>query len=240
MKKQLVTFLICLFTVLNVYSQNSSGEILSKAETTQLFSESVKKKFNIQYPIRRVYAYNDNSGEYRVAISESFNGIYEGEKYNNLYPGDTLHRQIKAFLFRLSGDTLVKVRETYDYTDHNEVSIWFWTKYCEFSDIDGDGLVEPIIIYGTEGDWPDSFRVKILTWYKNKKYAIRHHNCILDDCRITEIDESFYNLPESIQEHVKNIIKTIEERGHAYFGHWENAMNENVDNGLEFSNKFDW
>jgi hypothetical protein len=206
---------IFLFAACGKTQAQSTSRILSPAEVEQVFTDSVKQKHNIQYPIRRVYSYSDKSGEYCMALTERFDGTADG---------DTVHHQIKAFHFKLSNGILTKEREIYDFTIEPETSIWFWTKYFQFRDIDNDGLIEPIIVYGSRRDDFDQFRVKILIYYKNQKYAIRHSHCDLDYCRFTQIDKEFYNLPKPVIEEVKNIIRAIEENGHAYFGHWESAM----------------
>lgn len=49
--------------------------------------------------------------------------------------------------------------------DEMEASIWFWTNYSGFADLDKDGLIDPILIYGTSGmNNTDDGRVKILTY----------------------------------------------------------------------------
>lgn len=208
--------LIGLYFTLQVHAQeNGMSRILSVDEMAELFSDSVKVKYDIKYPIRRVYAYDDQSGKYLMVLTESINSIE-----NN----DTIHHRIKAFHFKEENNCLTKVRDINDAVEEGEPSIWFWTRYCRFIDVDNDGIVEPIIVYGASYEELESFRVKILIYYKNKKYAIRHHNCDLDDCRFTQIDREFYSLPEAVKKQTRNIIKMIEENGHAYFGHWEDAM----------------
>ena len=185
--------------------------ILSRNEVEQLLTDELKKTFYIQYPIWRVYAYSDNLGEHRIALTESINLQTDNNSI------DTLHHNIKAFFFRLENNILTKEREMYDFVraDEDEVSIWFWTKYCDFSDIDGDGLVEPIIVYGTKPySAATPYRVNILVYYKGEKYAQRHTDGVLDFMRSTQIDEAFYTLPKKIQERVKNITETMIENRH--------------------------
>ena len=198
-----------------IAQENTGSRILSKEDVEQLFPDNVKETFKIQYPIRRVYSYADASGDYLMALTESVDQVVEG---------DTLHHRIKAFHFKRRDDKLEKVREINDFIIDEEASLWFWTRYSLFTDIDEDGLVDPIVIYGTRPENLDSFRVRILIYYKNKKYAIRHHNCNLDFCRFTQIDKDFYSLPQPIIKRIKRIMNEIEQNNHAYFGHWEEAM----------------
>ena len=212
MKHLVLTIISFLFCV-NLFAQSDNIQygILSQKEVEQLFTDELKKAFNIQYPIRRVYAYSDNSGEHRIALTESITI----QTYNDLKLVDTLHHNIKAFFFRLKDNALTKEREIYDFINADETSIWFWTKYCSFSDIDGDGLVEPIIVYGSspESD-SEPYRVKILIYYKGEKYALRHTDGDLDFMRSTQIDKNFYNLPKVIQGFVKKITDTMIENRH--------------------------
>ena len=107
-----------------------------------------------------------------------------------------------------------------------EKSIWFWSKYIELNDIDGDKIIEPIITYGTSGiNGTNDGRIKILTYYKNNKSAIRHQNGILDPERNTKPDKEFYELPSQIQIRVKEIMKGMTLDNNAIFPYgWEEAM----------------
>ncbi|MDR1761308.1 MAG: hypothetical protein LBR55_02545 [Bacteroidales bacterium] len=182
--------------------------ILSQSEVEQLFTDELKKTFDIQYPIWRVYAFGDNLGEYRIVLTESVNIQIDG----NLI--DTLHHNIKGFFFRLENNTLTKEREIYDFINSGEISIWFWTKFCSFSDIDDDGLVDPIIVYGSKPKSDsESYRMNILVYFKGEKYAQRHTDGDLDFMRSTQIDKDFYTLPKVIQENVKSITEEMLENG---------------------------
>jgi hypothetical protein len=185
-----------------VAQNDVKDRILSENEVEQLFTDELKRTFDIQYPIFRVYAYSDNLGEYRIVLTENANI----QTNNNL--------NIKAFFFRLEKNTLKKEREVYDSVNSNETSIWFWTKYCSFSDIDHDGLVEPIIVYGSKPEDGAPYRVNILIYYKGEKYAQRHKDGDLDFMRSTQIDKAFYALPKTIQERVKTITDVMIENGH--------------------------
>jgi hypothetical protein len=181
---------------------NAQGDIkdriLSKNEVKQLLTDEIKKTFGIQYPIWRVYAYRDNSGEHRIVLTESAKS-----------------RNIKAFFFRLENDVLIKEKEMSDSIQPGEISIQFWTRYCSFSDIDGDGLVEPMIVYGPNLEGAsEPYRVNILVYYKGEKYAQRHTDGDLDPMRSTQIDEKFYALPQAIQEHVKNTTNEMIKNKH--------------------------
>ncbi|MDP3567666.1 M949_RS01915 family surface polysaccharide biosynthesis protein [Sediminibacterium sp.] len=219
-------FLSLFFLALQFSAQKNaiSPIILSRAETKQLFSDEALKKFNIDYPIFRVYNYTDNTGNYYVVLTEKMDSIKPSK--------DTLHYKIKAFNFSNDEKGLVKKWELTDFVAKQTISgdmensIWFWTKYCEFQDIDNDGLVDPIIVYGTSGmNGYEDGRIKILVYYKGRKNVIRHQNGTLDHERNTQVDETFYLLPETIQDQTKNIIQKMMDNSLAIFPYgWQEAM----------------
>ena len=201
---------------------NTSSRILSAQEVDSIFTERIKRELEIKYSIFRAYEYNDKAGRHYLVLTE--NGSKDGEHpINDTIQGFNLtefNGQLKTD-WKLSDFTLKQGNE-----NSEEHSIWFWTKYVSLSDIDNDGLVDPIVIYGTSGiNGTDDGRIKILTYYKGAKRAIRHQNGVLDFQRNTQVDSMFYELPLTIQEHVKTLIKKMMDNDHAIFPHgWETAM----------------
>lgn len=90
-----------------------------------------------------------------------------------------------------------------------ETNIWFWTKYCSTKDLDSDGYIEPIIVYGSRNEDNEIRRVKIIVLYKNKKYVIRAVECILDDCRSFKKDTNWNSLPQKIKTYVDKLVEKI-------------------------------
>ena len=164
MKKIYTLLLLSIFAYqVNAQSETPSSKILPKTETDEFFTPAFKKKNLIKFPIFRAYTYTDKSGTYNVALTESADTV------NNVK--DTVNYTIKAFNFKVDKTLTLKKWEINDFKtptvkgDEKETSIWFWTKYCEFNDLDGDGLVEPIIVYGTFGaNGYDDGRTKILIY----------------------------------------------------------------------------
>lgn len=192
---------ILLFLGYFVLAQTKT-EILSQKATREIFTDSIKKKFNIGYPIRRVYECNDSSGQFYLVLAESNDSIVSGK--------DTMHKNIKAINFLRVNNVLVKNWEMNDFIlgqtkeNEGEKSIWFWTKYFLLSDLDGDSIIDQIIVYGSLGAYDnDNGRIKILIYYKGQKSAIRHQNGALDFERNTKVDKSFYELPLKIREETK-------------------------------------
>ena len=202
----------------------SSGSILAQNDISQIFTDSVRNKFNIDFTIFRAYTYSDKSGKYVIALTEKIDSITPAK--------DTLHYKIKAFNFRSTAGGLEKQWEVNDFTinqandNGKENSIWFWTKYTEFNDIDNDGLVDPILVYGTSGtNGYDDGRIKILCFYKGQKNVIRHQNGVLDFERNTQVDQIFYSLPSIIQNHIISLMQKIADDNLAIFPYgWQNAM----------------
>ena len=200
------------------------SDILSQPETKKFFTERLNKQFGINYPIRRVYRCIDRSGQFFIVLTES-NDVKAPRR-------DTLHHHIKALNCHMEKNGLLKKWEIDDSVikqsgnDEMESSIWFWTKYTDVKDIDNDGLIDPVIVYGTSGlNHTDDGRIKILIYYKGKKFAIRHQNGTLDFERNTRVDKAFYTLPLKIQEHVKLIMKEMMDDDHAIFPYgWQKAM----------------
>ena len=152
-----------LLTFLNVAILNAQqgildSKILSTKETNLIFNDSIKKEFRINYPIFRVYKYSDKSGSFLCVLTESNDSIVNHK--------DTFSHNIKAINLKVDKDKFVKVWELNDNTlknDKEEYSIWFWTKYFDFKDFDNDGIIEPIIVYGTKAmnDYEDG-RIKFI------------------------------------------------------------------------------
>lgn len=166
----------------------------------------------ITYPIFRVYNYSDKSGSFLLVFTESNDSI--GDK-------DTFNHSIKAINIKINKEKLVKVWEINDNiikNDNKESSIWFWTSYFDFKDFDSDGLIEPIIVYGTRGlNGYDDGRIKFIIFYNGKKIVIRHQNGILDYQRHTQIDDIFYLLPPKLKASIKSKMALMKKQGKAIF-----------------------
>ncbi len=178
-------------------------------------NDSAKTTFKLGFPISRVYKYTDKSGTYLCVLMESNDstGLTEGKT-------DTFSRTIKAIDLRLDGHTLTKVWELNDHILKNqgESTIWFWKSYISFEDYDGDGLIDPFLVYGTWGeDGYEDGRVKFIIYLKGKKYAMRHQSNDLDDGRSTEFDAGYDELPKKLRDEMNAKIARMQKEQHAYF-----------------------
>jgi len=198
-----------------------TSEILSPAQVKKIFNDTVKKEFKINYPIFRVYRYVDKSGEFLCVLTESDDSTDHETDASGHTITDTFSRAIKAINLKVDKDKLIKAWEINDFLVKNgneENSISFWTRYFDFKDIDDDGLVVPIIIYGTRArNNYDDCRIKFIIFYKGKKMAIRHQNGILDGQRETQIDNSVFSLPRKLRDGIKAKMVLLEKQDKAIF-----------------------
>lgn len=198
-----------LTTSLSAFSQSTS-RILEKSEVEELFNSETKTEFQINFPIFRCYEYNDNGGTHYLLLTER-----STPEDNNKIDS------VKGYSFTLKDRELVLDWQLKDFiikNDNDESTIWFWTKYLSLEDLDGDGLTDPIIVYGTKGmNGFNDGRLKILTYYKGEKSGIRHQNGILDFERRATVDASIYELPETMQSKLVSIMDLISNKGQSLF-----------------------
>jgi len=189
---------------------------LSTSEINEVLKDSVKIKFKLSFPISQVYRYMDKSGTYFCVLMESHDsiGLTEGKT-------DTFSRNIKAVDLKLDGNNFAKVWELNDHivkNDEKEYAIWFWKSYLSFEDYDGDGLVDPFLVYGTWGnDGYDNGRIKFIIYLKGKKFAMRHQSSTFDELRSTEFDAGFDTVPKKLQDEMNAKIAKIQKENRGYF-----------------------
>jgi len=217
------TLFISLACLTNAFAQSTAitSNILTSKQVTELFTDSVRKALNITFSIFRVYKYTDKSGAFYCILTESRNEITANK--------DTLNYKIKAVTVKPDNNSFTRIWEINDNiirNDNDESSIWFWTKYIDFKDYDGDGLSEPVIIYGSSGanGYSDG-RIKFIIYYRGQKIAIRHQNGVLDFERETQVDKMFYELPQALQAGIMHKMELMIENNQAIFPRgWQTAM----------------
>ena len=220
----MIKFLLFFIFPLFAFSQNTTQvKQLTNSEIEEKFPAEVLEKLGIKYPIYRIYTYEDKEGKHFWILTENqvFKKTNTGKIIPLKYKNDIINDKIKAFHLLEEENSFKIVKTIYDFRPDNQeyiYSIWFWTKYISLTDLDNDGYIDPIIIYGIVGDGDFSYStVKILTYYKGNKIAIRHYNGVLDDERKTQIDTSFHSLPKPIREKIYNTIQFMEENNHSVF-----------------------
>lgn len=223
-----ILIILALIIYNSVFGQNTNvtSKQLSEAEIDSMITDSIRNKLQIDYGIYRVYEYDDLAGKHFIVMTENRTEC-EGKR--------ECFDSIKTNCYSFKNNTYKLEWALKDFILPNsyEYSISHWTKYFEIKDYDGDGFADPIIIYGTFGmNETDDGRIKILTYYKGRKIAIRHQNGVHDNERYTQVDKQFYQLPIEIQNRVKIIMENINENDHGIFpSGWGKAM-ENKE--LEF------
>ncbi|MBB4803117.1 hypothetical protein HNP37_003192 [Flavobacterium nitrogenifigens] len=189
------TLLLLSFYSTLIFSQKSESRKLTKQEIKDRELENVT-----DFPIYKAFEFQDKGGVYELVL---------GENQKTISKKDTLNTKIQAIcVMNDHGGFLEKWRINDLLEDYNpkETNIWFWTKYCSTKDLDGDGYIDPIIVYGTRTEYDEIRRVKIITVYKNKKYAIRAVECDLDDCRSFKKDQNWNMLPQKIKTYVDQLV----------------------------------
>jgi hypothetical protein len=190
--KRFISFLFLFYSTFG-FSQKTESSILDKEQIKQRELENLS-----DFPIYRAYEYQDKGGVFELVLCE-----------NQTNKKDTLNTKIQAICgMNDHGGFLEKwrINDLLENSDPKETNIWFWTKYCSIKDIDGDGYIEPVIIYGTRTERDEIRRVKIITIYKNQKYVIRAVECDLDYCRSFKKDKNWNLLPQKIKTYVNNLV----------------------------------
>lgn len=192
---------------------------LSKKEMKTLFNNRRQIQLGISNEVYQAYTYKNDQEDYYLLLTDHRKSINE-EK-------DTLYDQVYALNVKNNKNTFKKRSTLKGETDGDwETSIGFWNQYSQLSDLDNDGLVDPLIVYGTTGQngYKDG-RVRITAYHKKKRTTIKHQNSEISDGRITKISTKFYNFPIEIQEAVKEKMRLMTKNGHAVFAEgWEKSM----------------
>jgi len=197
---------------------NSKYKIISEEKINEIFPKEKRKELGINFNIWKVYSYKDKAGQYYLVLTEN--------KFKEPTGGNVFNNSVKALNFKIQGNGLIKTFEANDTKDKEEESVWFWTRYIYVEDFDNDGIIEPMIIYGTSGynGYSDG-RIKILLYYKGKKIGVRIQNGVLDDERNLKIDADFYALPKKIQDKIVEQMELMVENNHSILPYgWEKKM----------------
>jgi hypothetical protein len=199
-KKSFLSIVITFLFDCLVYSQ--TGKLLTQKE-----AEIIKSRIgNISMPVFKAYEYKDIGGVYDLFFCENRNTISDQ---------DTLNTKIQAICYLNDHDHYIekwkivdRLDKPVDIQEDRELNIWFWSKYTSNSDIDKDGLIEPIVIYGTKTVEGYS-RINIIIFYKGEKYSIKAQECDLDQCRTLKRSDKYGKLPEKIKLYLDKLLEKL-------------------------------
>ncbi|GAA3771155.1 M949_RS01915 family surface polysaccharide biosynthesis protein [Flavobacterium ginsengiterrae] len=192
--KKIILLLFFFYSVFT-FSQKIESYKLSKEQIVQRELDQVS-----DFPIYRAFEFSDKGGVYGLVLAEN---------QKNISKKDTLNTKIQAVcVMNDHGGFLEKwrINDLLEDYEPKETNIWFWTKYCTTKDIDGDGYIDPVIVYGSKTEYGEIRRVKIITVYKNKKYVIRAVECDLDYCRSFKKDKNWNMLPQKIKTYLDQLV----------------------------------
>jgi hypothetical protein len=191
-------FILVLFSTTFIYAQKIESYRLTKEQITERELDGVS-----DYPIYKAFEYSDKGGVYELLLCENQKTITKKDTLNTKIQAICTMNDHGGFLEKWRINDLLEIAEP------KETNIWFWTKYCSTKDIDGDGYIEPIIVYGTRNENDEIKRLKIITIYKNKKYVIRAVECDLDYCRSFKKDANWNLLPQKIKTNIDKLVEKI-------------------------------
>ena len=191
-------FILILFSTTFIYAQKIESYRLTKTQIIERELDGVS-----DFPIYKAFEYNDKGGVYELLLCENQKTVTKK---------DTLNTKIQAICtMNDHGGFLEKwrINDLLETTEPKETNIWFWTKYCSTKDLDGDGYIDPIVVYGTRNENDEIKRLKIITIYKNKKHVIRAVECDLDYCRSFKKYANWNLLPQKIKISVDKLVERI-------------------------------
>ncbi|CAA9197479.1 M949_RS01915 family surface polysaccharide biosynthesis protein [Flavobacterium collinsii] len=180
------------------FAQKKEIHRLTKKEITQRGLNNLT-----DFPIYRALECSDKGGVYELLFCENQKIISKK---------DTLNTKIQAiFVQNDHGGFLEKwrINDLLEDSNPKETTIYFWTKYCSTTDLDGDGLIDPVIVYGTRTEYNEIRRVKIITISHNKKYVIRAVECDLDYCRSFKKDSTWNLLPLKTRTYLNSLVERL-------------------------------
>jgi len=193
--------LLFLLTIRYLTQAQTSARILSRHSTDSLFTPALQQQLEISYPIFRAYQYTDRGGTSYLLLMEK----------SETHGRDTTVTNLAAICIQQEQGGFKTLWKMKDLLEPEEASIWFWSKYIQLQDLNGDGYIDPYVVYGSrsreeEGEY---HRLKILLYNNGGKTAIRAVTGTLDDERSLQYDKSFSALPAAMQVYFKRLLQRI-------------------------------
>ncbi|WP_432726035.1 M949_RS01915 family surface polysaccharide biosynthesis protein [Variovorax sp. W6] len=171
--------------------------------TAPYLNADVLKKAGFELPVFKRYCYSDKAGSHVLLL---------GEKQDLPFPEEKLSSAIQATLYKVGADnaSLTPEWSIRDFAGKDEAGLNFRSKLVELDDIDGDGLVDPVLVYrffehdGADRIDNDDFvgRIKIVVFHQGRKATIHAITGHLDGDRRTTANGNYFALPKPVQQHL--------------------------------------
>ncbi|WP_271785219.1 hypothetical protein [Aquimarina algiphila] len=191
---------------------------ISVSEFEKKFKDQLKDSLGVYMPITSGLVYTDNISKHYILFTED-RSIIKNK--------DTLNSKIKAFIISETQGSLINAYEISENTYAPDINtdFRFLKKHCSFTDIDKDGIIDPIII--STSTYDDIITSSITMCYKNKvaKIFCRKNDSDEEDTSF-EISPTFYSFPDEIQNHVLHTMEELEYEDLAYFGKFREIINQ--------------
>ena len=171
------------------------------------------KKAGFDLPAFKRYCYTDKAGSHALLL---------GEKQDLPFAEELLSSTIRASLYKVEPDnTPVQEWSIRDFAGKDEAGVNFRSKLIELADIDGDGLVDPVLVYrffdqkDAEHIDDDGYvgRIKLVTFHKGSKATVHAVTGHLDGERKTTANSNYFALPKAVQQHLVKKMTAMDAAG---------------------------
>jgi hypothetical protein len=198
-----VLALACLALVATVGHAQPKPAANECPASAPFLSAGALKAAGFELPVFKRYCYTDKSGSYALVL---------GEKQDLAFAEEKLSSAIQATLYRIDGgnNALAGQWSIRDFAARDEAGVNFRSRLIELADLDGDGLVDPVLVYrffnplDAEHIDNDDYvgRLKIVTFHKGSKATIHAITGHLDGERSTVGNSNYFALPKAVRQHL--------------------------------------
>lgn len=180
---------------------------LSQAELNSQVDLLTREEFHNNFSNIIAYNYSDNHGNFLFMLVSNKGPYLLEDK-------DSAVSRIEIINYRRDGLGLKKVKTFSDEALPDFVigvkSISFLENYIYFNDLDGDSIVDPLVVYTSQT------KTSMVLFYKGSEITIENVFKGYEQKSLS-ISEKFYALPLIIQEKVKGIMLNIDLEFHEHF-----------------------
>jgi len=171
---------------------------------TSLFSNPIVEKIHalpkwVEYNgiEKLIYRVKDKEGEHFLFVTQTQLGEFGTKDFRS---------EIRAYKFSRTNPGFKKVWEIYDFNPNPFTTVEWEESGFVVGDWDGDGIVESALVYKLAPDGLEDEHIKLISYYKDKKYSIR---AILPrqegkDGKVTK-EKSISTLPKKVQREIEKI-----------------------------------